>query len=197
MVIPPSPAAALAQLTHSRWALPILAHVGQSGGCKLVTLSRRLGASPTSLRRALDRLEALDLVIRNPGYGHPLRPEYILGSLGERTADLSSAIVEWEQHIDQAGQLFKKWQLPVLVALEPDTRFGQVRHQVPMATARAVTLALKFHASAGLLRRDVQNGYPPVPLYTPTPLAQAGREPSRLLGELLAEGHSSAAAASR
>lgn len=184
---PISAAAALAQLTHSRWALPILATVAQLGGCKRVTLTHRLGVSAASLNRALDRLAALGLVIRNPGYGHPLRPEYVLGPVGARADVLPAEILAWSATVDDADQILKKWQLPVLVALTPDARrFGEVRQQMPRATPRAVTLALKSNAALGLISRVIEPGYPPIPQYTPTQLALPGREPARLLGELLA-----------
>ena len=41
-------------------------------------LQRRLDVTRDSLRRALDALIALGYVRRNEGYGHPLRPEYLI-----------------------------------------------------------------------------------------------------------------------
>ena len=184
---PPGAASALAELTHNRWALPVLAHVSEHGGCKLVTLTRRLGASASSLKRALARLAQLGLVIPNPGYGHPLRPEYILGPVGESADLLPRAIVEWCQAEDRAPQVFKKWQLPVLVAVSPEScRFSSIRDQLVGATPRAVAMALKSHAGLGLVARDVDPGYPPVPHYSATKISLPGREPAMLLGELLA-----------
>lgn len=179
-------AGALAQLTHTRWALPVLAHVASNGGCKFVTLSRKLGASPASLRRALDRLDELGLVIANPGYGHPMRPEYVLGPVGERTEGLSLSLLEWIEKDGLADELLKKWQLPVLVVLGSDAcRFGEIRSGL-LATPRAVTLALKSHGASGLISREVVDGYPPVPWYSASARGLVGREPARLLGEVLA-----------
>jgi DNA-binding HxlR family transcriptional regulator len=180
-----SAAQALSLLTHNRWALPILAKVRRDHGCKLVTLTRQLGASPASVKRALTRLAELDLVVRNPGYGHPMRPEYVLGGAGRGAAELPGELVAWSARIDP--DVLNKWQLPVLVALGPHVRrFGQVRGQLPGATPRAVTLALKSHAALGLVSRRVQDGYPPSPIYVPTTLALGGREPALHLGRLLA-----------
>lgn len=185
MPSPPTAAQALSELTHCRWALPVLALVGQRGGCKAVTLVQQLGVSPASLQRALARLDALDLVVRNPGYGHPLRPEYVLGTAGQRAAELPAELVAWTRGLDPA--VLKKWQLPVLVALGPDVqRFSQVRSQLPGASPRAVTLALKSHAGLGLVSRRIVDGYPPSPIYLPTSLALSGRAPAAHLGRLLA-----------
>jgi DNA-binding HxlR family transcriptional regulator len=189
---PNSPAAAgsLSELTHHRWALPVLAHVAGHGGCKFVTLSRRLQIPPASLRSALDRLQALELVVRNPGHGHPMRPEYVLGPVGERVDGLPQDLVAWLDKGGFGGELLKKWQLPVLVALGPDTdRFSEVRSRLPGASPRAVALALKSTAALGLVSRDVDGDrFPPVPIYAATSRALPGREPARLLGEILAAG---------
>lgn len=181
----PSPASALAHLTHNRWCVPVLAAVSRAGGCKFVTLSRQLGASPASVRRALTRLAELELVIPNPGYGHPMRPEYILGPLGERTGALSSELVLWAERDGFAAEVFKKWQLPLVVALGTRSRFSELRGELAGASPRALALALKSQASLGLVRRDIESGYPPVPVYTPTALAREGQGPAGLLGALL------------
>ena len=184
---------ALSELTHNRWALPVLAYVAREGGGKLVTLSHHLEVAPPSLKRALQRLGTLGLVIPNPGYGHPLRPEYVLGPKGKEAHELSQAIVAWSERQALADQILKKWQLPVLVALTPEpTRFGDVRRQLSGATARAVALALKSHEAQGLVKREVELGYPPIPHYAPSNVALEGREPARLLGEMLAASSSAA-----
>ncbi|MFK7930080.1 MAG: winged helix-turn-helix transcriptional regulator [Myxococcota bacterium] len=183
-----SAASALSELTHNRWALPVLAHVAQHGGCKFVTLSRRLGAAPASLRRALHRLGELGLVIRNPGYGHPMRPEYVLGPVGERTEGLASSLLQWIEADGLSDELLKKWQLPVLVGLGSEPcRFGEIRRGVP-ATPRAVTLALKSHGALGLVSRHIIGDYPPVPLYAVTGRGRVGRAPALQLGRVLAAG---------
>lgn len=179
----------LAALTHSRWALPVLAHVIRQRGCKFVTLSRQLRIPPSSLKRTLTRLDGLELVVRNPGHGHPMRPEYILGPLGERAGELPRAILDWITAENLDATMLKKWSLPVLVALDPaPSRFSEVRRTLSTASPRAVALALKDHTALGLVSRRVEDRYPPAPLYALMPRALPGREPARLLGVLLAAG---------
>ena len=81
-----SPAQRLAELFHRRWAVPILAELHRDRGAKFVTLAYRLSASQTAVRQTLDELIQRGFVRRNSGYGHPLRPEYLLTSRGDRLA---------------------------------------------------------------------------------------------------------------
>jgi DNA-binding HxlR family transcriptional regulator len=59
-----------------------------------VTLCRRTAAGGESVRRALAGLVARRLVSRNPGYGHPLRPEYVLTPAGARVAPACALLVD-------------------------------------------------------------------------------------------------------
>jgi len=63
----------ITRLFHHRWAAPILAELHRSKGSRFVTLSNRLGLGRESLRRTLSALIDAGLVMKNPGYGHPLR----------------------------------------------------------------------------------------------------------------------------
>src|SRR6185437_15304195 len=76
----------LAQLFHHRWAVPVLAELHRWHGSRFVALHRRLGIGRESLRRTLAALAEQDLVARNSGYGHPMRPEYVLTAQGEAVA---------------------------------------------------------------------------------------------------------------
>lgn len=184
---PVPPAAALAVLTHNRWALPVLGHIAEHRGAKFVTLSRQLGVAAPSLRRALDRLVGLGLVARNPGYGHPMRPEYVLGPWGAEVHGPARELLAWLRADALEAELLKKWHLPVLVALAPQpVRFGAVRAALPGATPRAVTLALKGTGALGLVAREVEAAYPPVPRYALTPRAAPGRAPAASLAQALA-----------
>src|ERR1044072_7833719 len=100
----------LIALFHHRWSAPVLAELLRQKGSRFAALAGILGVGSDSLRRALDSLLALGLVARNPGYGHPLRPEYVLTKRGEdvarRCAELLSAT--------QDELLLRKWSLPVV-----------------------------------------------------------------------------------
>jgi len=177
---------ALSRLTHHRWALPVLAHVHRSRGCKFVSLSRQLGVSPPALKRALDRLAELDLVVRNPGYGHPMRPEYVLGPRGEAAGERAEALVDWMRADALEADLLKKWQLPTLLAVGgEERRFGEIRTALSGASPRALSLALKSHAGLALIERDVGADYPPIPIYRATTRARPGYEAAGALADWL------------
>jgi len=150
-------------LTHHRWALPVLAEIERTRGSRFVTLSRRLGVGGDSLRRTLAALQAEGLVERNPGYGHPLRPEYVLTARGAAVAPRCAALVAAARGREDV--LLKKWSLPVLAQLEQPRRFSELRTLLGAVTPRSLALTLRELEAAGLVRREVTDDYPPGVLY--------------------------------
>jgi len=154
----------LIALFHHRWSAPVLAEILAQKGSRFAALSGTLGVGSDSLRRALDSLLALGLVARNPGYGHPLRPEYVLTERGTSVAQRCARLLA-------AGDdevLLRKWSLPVLAALGQPARFSELRAAVPGVTPRALALALKDLQAANLVARRVEDAYPPRTVYSPT-----------------------------
>lgn len=157
---------ALASLLHCRWALPVLAQVATDRGCKFVTLHKRLGVAPQTLRRTLAQLASQDLVVPNPNYGHPLRPEYILGDLGREVAEPSQAVWAWIRRGELQTPMLNKWSLPTLAAVGLGAhRFNEILQLLRPATSRATTLALKDLVATSLTTRRIEDGYPPTPIY--------------------------------
>jgi DNA-binding HxlR family transcriptional regulator len=162
-------------LFHHRWAALVLAELERQRGGRFVALSRGLGVGRDSLRRTLDALVELGLVTRNPGHGHPLRPEYVLTDDGEAVARrCSRLVVLLDAH---AAVALRKWSLPVLVALERPSRFSELRARLPGVTARALAIALKDLRAAGLVERRVEDAYPPSALYAATAAGRRLRAP--------------------
>jgi DNA-binding HxlR family transcriptional regulator len=164
----------LIDLFHHRWAPPALALLGERGGARFVELQRRLGVGRESLRRALDRLVELGYVRRNPGYGHPLRPEYVLGARGRPAAEAVLRVL----HAGDPETLLHKWSVPVLAELADERRFSELRAALPGVSPRALALALQELESAQLIRREVRATRPPSTAYSPT---AAGRRVQRAL----------------
>ena len=134
----------LVALFHNRWSVPILAELHRQRGSRFVTLSRTLGLSRESLRRTLAALTDAGLVGRNPGYGHPLRPEYVLTRAGERISGACRPLVEQLRrgNLEEIG--LKKWSMPVVFALaEGPLRFSELRDRLEGVSPRALALALK------------------------------------------------------
>jgi DNA-binding HxlR family transcriptional regulator len=154
----------LIALFHHRWSAPVLAQILAQKGSRFAALAGTLGVGSDSLRRALDSLLALGLVARNPGYGHPLRPEYILTDRGRSVAQRCARLLAAADE----DVLLRKWSLPVLAALDRPARFSELRAAVPGVTPRALTLALKDLQSANLVERRVEDAYPPRAVYSAT-----------------------------
>jgi DNA-binding HxlR family transcriptional regulator len=158
---------------HHRWAVPILAELERTRGARFVTLAHRLGLSRESLTRTLSALVQAGLVERNPGYGHPLRPEYILTGDGKRLGPHAVALADALSTLELSDVGLRKWSMPVVLALSPGggRRFSELRVALPASTPRAMTSALKDLAGAGLVERTVTDDFPPATVYRLTPRA--------------------------
>ena len=76
----------IALVTSGRWLMPLLAEMSAEGSARFAVLLRRLGLSRSALSRSIGALEARGWLTRNPGHGHPLRPEYLLTDQGRPVA---------------------------------------------------------------------------------------------------------------
>jgi DNA-binding HxlR family transcriptional regulator len=150
----------LSALVHHRWTLPILAELYRDDGCKFVTLVNRLSVSRDSLSRTLEHLQTLGLAVKNPGYGHPLRPEYVLTPSGQL---IGSDALELMNHLHDLGiteVALKKWSLPVTLAVHTGfERFSTLLEVFPGLTSRALTLALRDLETSGLIQREADSTY--------------------------------------
>jgi DNA-binding HxlR family transcriptional regulator len=161
-------------LCHRRWSLPILAELdkevrpGGGGGAKFVTLANRLRLSRETLRDTLEDLIERDYLMRNPGVGHPMRPEYLLTEDGHDVAPHAAAIIGTLRKTSLEDVALRKWSLPTLYAIGRGVaRFSHLRAVLPGATSRALTLTLKDLERVGLVVRRVTDDYPPMVLYRP------------------------------
>jgi DNA-binding HxlR family transcriptional regulator len=139
----------LIALCHHRWSLPILAELHRDNGTKFVTLVQRLKISRDALSRTLDALTQLGLIKRNTGYGHPLRPEYILTTTGKQIGQDALELLNHLQQLEAANTDslnigLKKWTLPILHAIHQHiNRFSSLRETLPSLSPRALTLTLQ------------------------------------------------------
>lgn len=162
--------AALARLCHHRWAIPVIAQLHQSRGAKFVTLVQRLGVGRDSLTRTLKGLDELNLAVRNPGYGHPMRPEYVLTSQGNAIGSECRRVMQMLEEQRSLAIGLKKWSLPVLHTLSVESlRFTALSERLEGSTPRAVTSTLKGLCTHEMVTRTLIDAYPPVPLYEVAP----------------------------
>jgi len=103
----------------------------------------------------------LGLVRRNTGYGHPMRPEYLLTASGKA---IGPCCVSLAAYLDKMGWQkpgLDKWSLPVTALIGEDTlRFGELRDGLSGASPRAIALALKSLENLGWVKRSIVCEYP-------------------------------------
>lgn len=157
----------LIDLCHYRWGLPAVAGIYHTGGARFAPLRHSLDASAAALRSALRSLQRLGLVEPNPGYGHPLRPEYRLTETGRAVGEASAWLVDWAMEKGLEALIGPKWSLPVLDALVAGPlRFRTLQTRLSPITPRALASALRDLESLGVVLREIEEeSHPPAVTY--------------------------------
>lgn len=156
----------LASLFHRRWAVPVLTELYKDRGAKAVTLTNRLGVSRESLRATVDELIEHGWIARNPGYGHPMRPEYLLTRRGEKLGPTCVRLMAMLRKMGIQRIALRKWSMPITLALAGGVeRFGELKRILPGITSRALALGLKELQRTGLIERRILDQYPPTTSY--------------------------------
>jgi DNA-binding HxlR family transcriptional regulator len=154
-------------LFHYRWIIPIIGVLHNQKGAKFITLLNELKMSRSVLTSTLRKLIEQEFVKRNPGYGHPLRPEYILTDLGLQLGpfctDMMSCTIE-----QKGNRLFQsKWAIQIIhLCSEGEIRFSELKLALTPITSRALSEELKSLNSEGYIERKIIEGYPPITAYS-------------------------------
>lgn len=160
---------ALVKITSRAWSLKILAlmHKGVPGRqAPLLTASQ---ASRTAFRTSLTHLVDLQLLERNPGHGHPLRPEFRLTVDGVQAAKIASNIIDAVPRPAETKILRKSWTVPILAVIESPRHFIEIKSDLPSITDRALSQSLSLLHEREWLQRDVDvSKRPPRPTYRAT-----------------------------
>jgi len=178
---------ALVNITHRAWALPILAHMHQGVAGRQAALLSATGAGRTAFAQSMEHLITLGLVERNPGHGHPLRPEFRLTPNGAAAATLASKV---QQAAGSEGQdlLRRSWTLPVLASLEAPSHFTSIKRNLVTITDRALSQSLRTLEEREWVVRSVESATrPPKPLYR---AINTGEIISRVTGSEMTGWHS-------
>lgn len=163
----------LIQLTEYRWSAPVLRELLLAAGSKFVTLVRVLESNDGAIRRTLQRLIKSKWVKRNPGYGHPSRPEYILTSDGTAIARIAAGIVDHLRKSNTQDLLENRWGLPILLSLaDGPLRHAELKRALGEVSPRALSLALEHMKTRRFVQRQVTEHRPPQVLYS---LSKSGR----------------------
>lgn len=156
----------LIQLGSHRWLIPLLADLAAHRGARFVELIHRLGLPRDSLTRTLDAAAAIGWAQRNPGHGHPLRPEYILTEAGKAAAARAATIADAQASIGLPPGGATRWGLPLVAGIGAGhDRFNALSRLLAPATPRALSQGLTALGQHGLVRREVIDRRPPTSLY--------------------------------
>lgn len=158
----------LVKLTSKAWSLKILAllHSGVPG--RQAPLIAATTASRSAFAASLDHLIQLGLLERNPGHGHPLRPEFRLTEQGKVVAAMAQRILDAAPGEDGFGVLKRSWSVPILALTEAPSRFSVIRSGLGAITDRALSQSLGMLEEREWLRREID-----VSQRTPYPTYQA------------------------
>lgn len=167
-------------LVASRWFVPLLALAGREEGVRSAALVARLGISRSMLSGVIGQLLGKGWLIRNPGHGHPLRPEYILTDMGRPIAAWCDRVMEERRRLGLEGEGLGRWALPVVGRLDRRwERFSWLEAQLAPVSPRSLSLALKQLLDVRLAERRLEESFPPRPLYG---LTDRGRRLARAMG---------------
>ena len=174
----------LVNITSRAWSVPILAalHAGVAG--RQAPLITATGAGRTAFAQSMTHLIEMGLLERNPGHGHPLRPEFRLTTPGKIGAEISHQI--WTLAGEENRDLLRKsWTLPVLAIVHTPHHFNDIQRALAPITDRALSQALKALEERNWVHREVDpEARPPRPIYS---AASAGAEISAIMAPHLAQ----------
>lgn len=156
----------LRKLTAGRWLMPLMAHVGAQDGSRFAVMLARLGVSRSALAASLAQLQAAGWLRRNPGHGHPLRPEYILTRAGEPIAAFAMKVMAERERLGLEPGQMSRWSLPIIGRLDRNcARFSALKNALAPVTPRALSLTLKHMLTADLVDRMLEDEFPPIAIY--------------------------------
>lgn len=159
----------LVKLTAKAWSLTILQSLQAGVPGRQAPLLAASGAGRTAFGQSLTHLVDLDLLERNPGHGHPLRPEFRLTAQGKRTAGMAAAIFQEAPNPADRALLRRRWTVPVLAVLPSPRHFGALKRDLAPITDRALSQALKSLEDHRWLKRRIEpDSRPPRALYRAT-----------------------------
>jgi len=152
----------LVNVTSRAWALPILAQIDAGTPCRQATLIAATGAGRTAFSASLSHLLDLGLLERNPGHGHPLRPEFRLTESGIEMAGVAARIMGTAKNRVDDRLIRRAWSVPILAVTRPERHFGEIRERLTPITDRALSQSLQVLELNGLMRRDVDSAARPL-----------------------------------
>ncbi|MDU8943953.1 winged helix-turn-helix transcriptional regulator [Ovoidimarina sediminis] len=154
----------LVNLTSRAWSLKILALLEAGLPGRQAPLLAATDAGRTAFAASLDHLVELGLLERNPGHGHPLRPEFRLTPAGCAAAAIARRILNAVP--DEPALLRRSWTVPILALTDRPQRFSTLKTMLTPITDRALSTSLRSLEENAWLRRDIDlSTRRPFPIY--------------------------------
>lgn len=145
------------ELVQHRWCIPILAETERQGGARFAAYRGHLGVSRDALTSTLGYLMELGLIVRNAGYGHPLRPEYVATPRGRLLGPACVGLHDCLRQLSVEGIALRKWSLPVVCAVHSKhNTFALLRRHLCPITPRALSKCLVGLGTAALIQRELE-----------------------------------------
>ncbi|WP_421853313.1 winged helix-turn-helix transcriptional regulator [Oricola sp.] len=145
----------LVKLTSRAWSLNILALMHRGVPGRQAPMLAATSAHRTSFAASLEHLVNLGLLERNPGHGHPLRPEFRLTPQGVEAAAIADRIVNAVPGDDEFALLRRSWTVPILALTATPRRFSVIKSNLATITDRALAASLHQLEAREWLRRDI------------------------------------------
>lgn len=153
-------------ITSKAWALPILSNLHNGVAGRQAALLMATGAGRTAFAQSLDHLIQIGLLERNPGHGHPLRPEFRLTERGKPAAAIASKILQSSDGDDQV-LLRRTWTIPILTTLHKPNHFNGIKRDLITITDRALSQSLRTMEDRNWVSRNVDHAArPPKSIYS-------------------------------
>ncbi len=155
----------LVNITSRAWALPILSNLHDGIPGRQATLLAATGAGRNAFAQSMEHLVRIGLLERNPGHGHPLRPEFRLTQTGVTAAAIANRVHKISSEKDQ-DLLRRSWTLPILTSLHKPSHFSEIKRSLQTITDRALSQTLKSLEERNWVHRGVDDAArPPRSIY--------------------------------
>lgn len=163
----------LVNLCSRTWSLTALGLMASGVKARVSPLAAAAGCGRNAMGASVEHLVQLGLLERNPGHGHPLRPEFRLTHDGENLAEWAAQLVGCMRSEHDKVLFRNKWSLPLISCLHEERRYSEIRRELIPVTDRALSNCLSNLTDHSWVKRKVSNRIsPPTVTYRTVNLGQ-------------------------
>lgn len=145
----------LVNISSKAWALKILALLDSGVAGRQAPLLAATKATRPAFAASLKHLTELNLLEKNPGHGHPLRPEIRLTPQGIEAAAMAGRVISAAPDDAALAILKRTWSMPILAIARGPTRYSAIKTRLGRITDRALSQSLYFLEERDWLAREM------------------------------------------